>query len=64
MILNVAVGGDFFWDGYINTPYAKPWKSGASDQLRQFWEGRHHWLRTWHGEDIALKVRSVKMQQY
>ncbi|KAK7102125.1 hypothetical protein V1264_020393 [Littorina saxatilis] len=64
LILNVAVGGGYFWDGYINYPYKRPWTTGASDDYFQFWEGRHLWLPTWHGEDIAMKVKSAKMVQY
>ncbi|KAK7102124.1 hypothetical protein V1264_020392 [Littorina saxatilis] len=63
LILNVAVGGGFFWDGYINTPYKRPWSNGNNDYY-EFWQNRHLWLPTWHGEDTAMKVKSVKMQQY
>ncbi|KAK7480919.1 hypothetical protein BaRGS_00027830 [Batillaria attramentaria] len=64
LIMNVAVGGDMFWDGWINSPYPKPWTHGAAEQMHQFWAARHLWYPTWHGEDAALQIRSVKMQQY
>ncbi|KAK7102132.1 beta-1,3-glucan-binding protein-like [Littorina saxatilis] len=64
LILNVAIGGNWFAPSYINYPYKQPWTTGASDDYFQFWEGRDHWLPTWHGEDIAMKVKSVKMVQY
>nr|AIY63536.1 endo-1,3-beta-D-glucanase isoform 2 [Lambis sp. AAB-2014] len=64
LILNVAVGDGFFWDGLIYSPYDRPWTSGASNDFRQFWNARHLWEPTWHGDDVAMRVRSVKMQQY
>ncbi|KAK7480915.1 hypothetical protein BaRGS_00027826 [Batillaria attramentaria] len=64
LILNVAVGGDFFWDGYVNHPYPKPWHHDDPNQMMEFWNARNKWLPTWHGEDVAMKIRSVKMQQY
>ncbi|KAK7102127.1 hypothetical protein V1264_020395 [Littorina saxatilis] len=64
LILNVAVGGKWFAPSYINYPYKQPWTTGASDDYFQFWEGRDLWLPTWHDEDIAMKVKSVKMVQY
>ena len=47
LILNVAVGGEFFPDS-LNYDHARPW--GDNDhQLRSFWERRGEWLPTWHG---------------
>ncbi|XP_070191617.1 beta-1,3-glucan-binding protein-like [Littorina saxatilis] len=63
LILNVAVGGDFFWGGFDNSPYPRPWSTGPNDYY-EFWQNRHLWLPTWHGEDVAMKVKSVKMMQY
>ncbi|KAK7096009.1 hypothetical protein V1264_005357 [Littorina saxatilis] len=66
LILNVAVGGDFFWDGVTNKPYAKPWsmKEPTRDQMIKFWNTKHLWYPTWHGEEVALKIKYVKMWQY
>jgi len=65
LILNVAVGGAFFNHGMVNHPYEQPWHDGwAHDaQMREFWEARHLWQPTWHGEEACMKVRSVKMDQ-
>ncbi|XP_076438938.1 beta-1,3-glucan-binding protein-like [Babylonia areolata] len=65
LILNVAVGGGFFWDGLHNSPYPRPWSSDSGEEdFRQFWQGRHLWLPTWRGDQVAMKVRSVTMRQY
>ncbi|KAK7102133.1 beta-1,3-glucan-binding protein-like [Littorina saxatilis] len=63
LILDVAVGGAFFWDDYINSPYKRPWTDDATGYY-QLWQARHLWQPTWHGEDTAMRVKSVKMVQY
>ncbi|KAK7505728.1 hypothetical protein BaRGS_00002999 [Batillaria attramentaria] len=64
LLLNVAVGGHFFWEAIHNSPYPQPWHDGQQDMMMQFWKNRHLWEPTWHGEDAAMKIRSVKMEQY
>jgi len=61
LILDVAVGGPFFWGGM--TPKV-PWTIGADNDYQQFWNNRHQWQATWKGEDKCMKVDSVKMTQY
>ncbi|KAK7096011.1 beta-1,3-glucan-binding protein-like [Littorina saxatilis] len=64
LILNVAIGGNFFWDGLKNHPYDKPWHYNDASKMMYFWNARNSWLPTWHGEDVAMKIKSVKMDQY
>ncbi|XP_076449106.1 beta-1,3-glucan-binding protein-like [Babylonia areolata] len=66
LILNVSVGGGWFWESMENAPYPQPWESNATkaEQFLQFWKARHLWEPTWHGDDVAMKIRSVTMEQY
>ena len=66
LILNVAVGGGWFWEGMVNAAYPQPWKSNSTkaEQFTDFWNARHLWEPTWHGENVAMRVRSVRMEQY
>eukprot|EP00916_Digyalum_oweni_P008853 GHVL01014792.1.p1 GENE.GHVL01014792.1~~GHVL01014792.1.p1 ORF type:complete len:450 (+),score=24.77 GHVL01014792.1:43-1392(+) len=65
LILNVAVGGSWFSHGMTNSPYPQPWHDGWPDAMMgEFWHARHLWWPTWHGEDVAMRIKSVKMQQY
>ncbi|XP_067652756.1 beta-1,3-glucan-binding protein-like [Haliotis asinina] len=65
LILNVAVGAT---DGYFSDSYhngnGKPWRDGSQTAMMDFWKNRHQWQSTWHGEDVAMKIKSVKMIQY
>jgi hypothetical protein len=31
--------------------------------MKQFWERRNEWLPTWHGDNVAMLVDYVEMQQ-
>ena len=65
LILNVAIGGTngFFPDNWsYNTP--KPWKNTSPTEPADFWNKRSSWLPTWHGDDVAMIVDYVKMEQY
>ncbi|XP_055955945.1 beta-1,3-glucan-binding protein-like [Patella vulgata] len=67
LILNVAVGGDrgYFPDGWNNGGNgAKPWTNFASTAMMDFWNNRQQWQKTWHGDDVAMKIKSVTMTQY
>nr|KAG5695034.1 hypothetical protein BaRGS_015858 [Batillaria attramentaria] len=64
LILDVAVNGGQFSENYVNQPYPKPWTLHEPDAMQKFWAARHLWKPTWHGEGTAMKIRSVKMQQY
>ncbi|PVD20571.1 hypothetical protein C0Q70_18727 [Pomacea canaliculata] len=66
LILSLGVGGAWFNHANTNQPYAQPWSDGGSDTAMRtaFWDARHLWQATWHGDDVAMKVRSVKMTQY
>ncbi|KAL8619442.1 hypothetical protein ACOMHN_011793 [Nucella lapillus] len=66
LIMNVAVGGGWFWEWMVNSPYPQPWHSNATkaEQFQQFWQARHLWEPTWHAENTAMRVRSVTMEQY
>lgn len=58
IILNVAVGGNFFPEGLGN----RPW-SWDGHPMRDFWERRSEWLPTWHEEEAAMKIDYVRVYQ-
>nr|AMN92714.1 endo-1,3-beta-D-glucanase [Azumapecten farreri] len=58
LILNVAVGGDYFGDGDYDVP--KPW-GHSSHPMRDFWESRHMWQHTWQGDDVAMIIDYIEM---
>ncbi|XP_033610649.1 beta-1,3-glucan-binding protein [Cryptotermes secundus] len=64
LILNVAVGGNFFTDGWYNSPHPKPWNRSSPHPMQDFWEHRDWWLPTWDEEDISLKVDYVRVYCY
>jgi hypothetical protein len=64
LILNVAVGGNFFTDGWYNSPHPKPWNKSSPHPMQDFWEHRDWWLPTWDEEDISLKVDYVRVYCY
>ncbi|KAK7505729.1 hypothetical protein BaRGS_00003000 [Batillaria attramentaria] len=64
LILNVAVGGNWFHSNNKNSPYPQPWHDDWENKMMEFWSARHLWEPTWHGEDVCMKVRSVKLVQY
>ncbi|KAK6168498.1 hypothetical protein SNE40_021018 [Patella caerulea] len=63
LILNVAIGGTYSMFG-DNTHYAypKPWSNNDTDPAENFWAGRHNWLPTWHGDDVAMIMDYVEMR--
>ncbi|XP_069106216.1 beta-1,3-glucan-binding protein-like [Argopecten irradians] len=63
LILNVAVGGNFFGDdGHYDTQ--KPWSRYSPNPKRSFWEARGSWENTWHGEEAAMIVDYIEMIPY
>ncbi|XP_071092065.1 beta-1,3-glucan-binding protein-like [Haliotis cracherodii] len=64
LILNVAVGDDVYFSDSWHNRNGKPWKNGSPTAMVDFWKNKHQWQPTWHGEDAAMKIRSVKMIQY
>ncbi|KAK7485944.1 hypothetical protein BaRGS_00022810 [Batillaria attramentaria] len=66
LMLDLAVGSTMFWDSFVNHPYPKPWSNQEPEEtaMQKFWAARHLWQPTWNGEQAAMKIRSVKMQQY
>ena len=64
LILDVAVGGDWFKQRYRNAPYPQPWADNSPYKMMQFWQQRHLWETTWQDERVAMQVKSVKMMQY
>jgi hypothetical protein len=58
-----AVGGGYFPSSY-HYDRARPWTSHDQFiQMKQFWERRNEWLPTWHGDNVAMLVDYVEMQQ-
>jgi hypothetical protein len=64
IILNVAVGGNFFPDGLYNSPHPKPWSRNSSHPMQDFWERRNWWLPTWDEEDRAMRVDYIRVYCY
>ncbi|XP_050415452.1 beta-1,3-glucan-binding protein [Patella vulgata] len=63
MILNVAIGGTYgMFNDKTHYAYPKPWHNTDKDPLKNFWEGRHNWLPTWHGDDVAMIVDYVEFR--
>uniref|UniRef100_A0A8W8N356 Beta-1,3-glucan-binding protein n=1 Tax=Magallana gigas TaxID=29159 RepID=A0A8W8N356_MAGGI len=64
LLLNVAVGGTsgFFAEGQYDVP--KSWRNDSPHPMRDFWEHRGEWLKTWHGDDVAMLIDYVEMIQY
>lgn len=63
IILNVAVGGTFFFDDWINHPHPRPWNWNSSHPMKDFWEKRQWWEPTWHGEDTAMQIDYIRVYQ-
>ncbi|KAK6172293.1 hypothetical protein SNE40_015984 [Patella caerulea] len=64
MILNVAIGGTggIWGEQGVTYAYPKPWQNNAKDPMAQFWSNRHHWLPTWHGDDVAMIIDYVEFR--
>jgi len=62
LILNVAVGGTsaYFQEGVDG----KTWSNQSPNAINQFWDTKDTWYSTWHGEDVAMKVDSVKVWKF
>nr|CAD7458821.1 unnamed protein product [Timema tahoe] len=63
LILNVAVGGRFFSDSMVNSPFPRPWNWSSPHPMRDFWERRDEWLPTWDHEDSTLRVDYIRVFQ-
>lgn len=64
IIMNNAVGGVFFYDGYVNYPDGQTWSTSNSRGMRDFWEGRWQWEPTWNmnvNDDRDLKIDYVRV---
>ncbi|XP_055538346.1 beta-1,3-glucan-binding protein-like [Wyeomyia smithii] len=59
LLLNVAVGGDYFPDAASN-PHPKPWYYGQSTAMTSFWNARGDWYSTW-GEEAAMEIEHVRV---
>ncbi|KAL0486704.1 beta-1,3-glucan-binding protein [Acrasis kona] len=58
LIMNVAVGGV---NGYFPDVGAKPWSNKSPHASAEFWSNRDKWEQTWKGDNVAMKVDSVKV---
>ena len=58
----MAVGGTnaYFQDGVDG----KTWSNLSPNAINQFWDTKDTWYSTWHGEDVAMKVDSVKVWKF
>lgn len=59
LVLNVAVGGtaDYFPDGMGG----KPWSNKSPQSVNEFYNAKGAWYQTWKGDDVAMKIQSVKV---
>lgn len=59
IIMNVAVGGVRF---FLNSfKPEKPWKNDSPKAKEEFWAAKEQWLKTWKGDDVAMKVDYVRV---
>ena len=59
IVMNVAVGGTkFFLDGF--TPQ-KPWNNNSPKAKEEFWAAKDKWLKTWKGDNVAMKIDYVRV---
>ena len=62
VIMNVAVGGtnNYFHDAFTPHP---PWKNDGDGKkaMKEFWEAREDWLKTWKGDQTAMKIDYLKV---
>ncbi|ESO91047.1 hypothetical protein LOTGIDRAFT_122387 [Lottia gigantea] len=63
LILYNSVGGatGIFGDS-TKYAYPKPWKNNATNPQADFWNGKNHWLPTWHGDDVAMLIDYVEFR--
>ena len=64
IILNLAVGGSYFSDWYVNYPGGKPWVKDSPTAITDFWNGREKWLPTWNynkTDDSHFQIDYVKV---
>lgn len=64
IMCNLAVGGWFFPNNFVNRPYPKPFDSDHHSRMaREFWEGRSDWEPTWNmdTEDRDFQVDYVRV---
>jgi len=68
LILNVAVGGNYFPDRCSNNDsngnlVAKPWSSANSLQMKPFWENKNQWYPTWNRQvnDSHMLVNYIRV---
>lgn len=59
VVMNAAVGGDYFPDNAWN-PDAKPWRQGGPSAMTDFYKAKSNWYKTW-GEEAALQVDYVRV---
>jgi hypothetical protein len=45
----------------FNDRKGKPWTNKTPRNAYDFWEKTNEWFQTWHGDNCALKVQSVKV---
>lgn len=65
-LINLAVGGTngfFPEEGNVG---GKPWRNSSPTPIRDFWNGRDHWLPTWrlhvnNSRDASLQVDYVRV---
>ncbi|XP_029720849.1 beta-1,3-glucan-binding protein [Aedes albopictus] len=59
IVMNVAVGGDYFPDNAWN-PHPKPWRQGNPSAMTDFYKAKSNWYSTW-GDAAALEVDWVRV---
>ena len=64
IILNLAVGGNFFPDGCVNGNGDKPWAGQfVPGAMKSFWEAKDQWEKTWNmnTKDPTLQIDYIRV---
>jgi len=64
LIMNLAVGGATdYWSDNFNYGNRKPWRTDSPQAMKDFWDAKNEWMRTWNGEEAALKIGKIRIWQ-
>lgn len=59
LILNCAVGGTMNY--FPDSVAGKPWSDKSPTAVRDFYNAKSQWMKTWNGENASLQIDSVKI---
>lgn len=64
LVINLAVGGNYFNDDCVNADYPKPWNLFDSTPMLDFWNAKDDWYPTWsrkNYDDSILKIDYIRV---